>query len=1148
MSLHLHRSNAVESLVSELARLLKAHWPADPFEPVGIVVGSRGMERWLRHQIATYHGIAARLEFPFPRQAFDGATALLGGAVARADFWNLRGPVQDRWQVDALAFALVPLLRDALHLADFAAVRRYLGEAPLAAVSPRELAFARQVADTLDRLMHERSSDAVLWQSQPEQSPPQHRWLARLLHALDDPDAPNPAQQLEKLHRRAVTPTRQRMHVFGLSTMGPGDVQRLGCIARGMDVHVYVLAPSHVWWSDVRTHAELRKTLRHARTDAQRRQVEADLASQNPVLAALGGPSRDLQVQLEELGYEEYEPPVAPEAAPTHLLGRFQAWIGRADPVSHDDVWPEMEHDLSIAAHATFGPTRQVEALRDALLALFAADPLLEPRHVLVMTPDIETFAPLVAAIFARRGMAVSDTLDAQAAQLPVIPSAIADLGLRRTNPLAEVLLQLVTLAGERVTAAALLELITLQPVRDKLELRAEDLADMRDMMAQSGMRWAFDAVDRHRHAEQPELDQNTIRFGLERLALGVLMPDEAESLDVVAGPPMPLVPQPIAGRARVARVGKLIGLVRTLQRTCEVLLEPRPADAWSRDLIAALDDLTLTTPAQSWLRTSVLDALQALAAGAPQLGLPLARPTVLRWLEGRFDLPQKGDRAVSSAVTVCALEPMRSVPFRVVALLGMDDGVFPRGALPPGWDPFAEGRRTGERDRREIDRHLLLEALLSARSHFWLFWSGRDVRTGKALPAAVPVEELLETLTRLTGRKREHWVHTHPLQPWSPAEFAPHAPRSFDHGLLTAARTLQALRLDPHAPREAGLRAQDGAVLAPEAEQVTHIRITELASGLAAPQKLLLRDRMRLTLTDDETTLETREPLELDSLHGWAERDRLLTALLQPDVDEASLLARAVAHAGGRGALPLQAGGAAVLARELAMAHQVATRVAAVTWPRAELPDISLRLADGTDLSCGLPQAHTRDDGQTLLQWMTSSKRPGNKLQLQAWLTLLTARAAGLPVTAARLICAAESDKAAELWWLAPSVDDARQVLDDLVAIWRAARCQPLPLFPQTSPAIAALLAQDPDAPVAQLQQLLADHWIGDDNARGDASDAAVARLFGEDPPLDLAADPGPLGLRALASRVWLPLLAQLTAADAPEVAGWVAVEQEAG
>jgi exodeoxyribonuclease V gamma subunit len=1139
MLLRLHRSNAVESLVAELARQLQDAWPEDPFEPVGIVVGSRGMERWLRHQLATRHSIAAGIEFPFPRQAFDGATALLTGVTQRPDFWNFRAATSSRWQTDALAFTLIPLLRQSLQHPDFAAVRRYLGDDPPPAVATRELTFARQVAETLDRLMHERASDAAAWQEHPDAAPPQHRWLARLLQEVAVQAGPSPAQQSLALEHAAITPSRQRLHVFGLSTMGPGDVQRLGCIARGMAVHVYVLAPSHAWWADVRTHRDLRSALRSTRNDGQRRQLEADLASQNPVLAALGGPSRDLQVQLEDLGYAESELPPVERANPDSLLTRLQAWIADADAVPSDAPWPVETNERSLAAFATFGPTRQVEALRDRLLALFAEDETLEPRHVLVMTPDIETYAPLVAAIFARRGLATTTGN----AQLPGIATAIADLGLRRTNPLAEVLLQLLTLAGERVTASALLELLTLQPVRDKLELVAEDLADIRDMMAASGMRWAFDAADRHRHADQPELDQNTLRFGLERLALGALLPDETESLDVVPGLPMPLVPEPIAGRERVARLGKLIGFVRVVQRTCEHLQAPRVAREWARTLTEALADLTTTPATQAWLQASVLDVLRALADGAGDLALPLARTALQRWLEGRFEMPQKGDRAVSSAVTVCAMEPMRSVPFRVVALLGMDDGAFPRSAQAPGWDPFADSRRMGERDRRDIDRHVLLEALLSARTHFWLFWSGRDVRTGKHLPAAVPVEELVDTLSRLTGRPRAAWVQTQPLQPWSPAEFAQMAPQSFDHGLLLAARTLEAVRRGEREPVDGGLLARDGAVLAAEATPQMRIRIQELVDGLMAPHKLLLRARMQLQLTTDETALETREPLELDGLGGWAERDRLLTALLRADVSADTLVDRAVAHARGRGALPLEAGGAVVLAHELASAQQVAARAAAVPWPRRALPDVSLRMADGTELACALPEAHERD-GEFLLQFLTPSSKPSEKLKLQAWLTLLAARADGVPIAAVRAVGSADAARTAEAWLQPPSQDDAKLLLADLVAIWRAARCQPLPLFPATSPKLAVLLAHDPDAPAASLRHVLAASWTGDDFNRGDIADAAVLQLFGDVPPLDLIEDDGPLGLRALAMRVWVPLQAHGVASDAPEVAGWVAPE----
>ncbi len=1140
MALHLHRSNAVESLVAELAQQLHAHWPRDPFEPVGIVVGSRGMERWLRHQLATHHGIAARLDFPFPRQAFDGATALLADATTRADFWNHREVQQTRWQVDTLAFSLVPHLRHFLSHADFKAVQAYLGKDVDGPVSPRELTFARQVAEALDRLMHERGADAVSWQTTPEQAPPTHRWLAHLLHALGDPEAPSPAEQLQKLLKETVTSKPHRLHVFGLSTMGPGDVQRLGSIGKGLNVHVYVLAPSPVWWAHVNTRGDLRRKLRQQETDAARREVERDLASQNPVLAALGGPSRDLQVQLEELDYHEDErvPPLG-IAAPG-LLGQLQTWVGQAEALPRDAQWELANGDRSFVAHATYGPTRQVEALRDELLRLFAADPTLEPRHVLVMTPDIETYAPLVAAVFARSGLT---SLTSKSTRLPTIPTAIADLGLRSTNPLAEVLLQVLTLAGERVTAAALLELLTLQPVRERLELAPEDLTDLRDLIADSGMRWAFDAADRHRHADQPELDQNTIRFGLERLALGVLLPDEAATLDVIPGLPMPITPEPVASTERVARVGKLIGFARQVQAFCESLRTPRTADVWANDLNQVLDVLTETAPTQAWLRASVIDVVQLLEKGAEPLGLPLERTALLRWLQGRFELPQKGDRAVASAVTVCALEPMRSVPFRVVALLGMDDGKFPRGSQVPGWDPFADGRRTGERDRREIDRHLLLEALLSARTHFWLFWSGRDVGTGKPLPAAVPVEELLETLGRLTGLPRERLVRSHPLQPWSPQEFAADDPQTFDHGLLLAARSLDALRRGSLEAQDSGLLALQDAVLAPEREQQSRLSVAHLADGLLTPQKLLLKTRMQLSLSEETTTLETREPLELGSLGGWAERDRLLNALLAPGGETPDLLQRAVAHAAGRGALPLEAGGGTLLAGELAAARRTAQRVAHLAWPACPAPDVALRLDDGTELYGNVPAAYERE-GQRLLHWATASKQPNAKAQLTAWLTLLVARASGEPVAAARVAGSAEKNSDAETWFVPPTAEEAHALLVDLVTIWRAARNAPLPLFARTSPAAAAKLAADPEAP---LQAVLATAWTGGEYASGDADEPAVVRLFGAEPPRDLALADGPWSLRDLATRVWVPVIRGTVSPSAPEIAGWVDREQEA-
>ena len=69
-----------------------------------------------------------------------------------------------------------------------------------------------------------------------------------------------------------------------------------------------------------------------------------------------------------------------------------------------------------------------------------------------------------------------------------------------------------------------------------------------------------------------------------------------------------------------------------------------------------------------------------------------------------------------TGTLTVCTMVPMRSVPHRVVCLVGLDDGVFPRAGAVDGDDVLARRPMTGERDVRSEDRQLFLDAILAAR------------------------------------------------------------------------------------------------------------------------------------------------------------------------------------------------------------------------------------------------------------------------------------------------------------------------------------------------------------------------------------------------------------------------------------------------
>lgn len=1094
MTLHAYRSQRVEDLVTELATLLSSSWPDDPFAAVPIVVGSRGMERWLRHELATLLGSVAQVEFLFPRSAFEEASrALLGGDRTEAS---------DAWGGATLTTRVLTRMRARLREPAFERVRRYLGDGE-GCVRARELAFAQEVSATIERLLHDRPDDALAWLEPGARDriagkapPSEHAWLAALLSDLHaEIDDPSPARRLVSLRALPPSESGRSLIVFGLSTLRPGDKQRLAVLARHVDLHVFALAPSSEWWEDIRSRRAVLAALRAARSKDEIDASLAELDRRNLMLAANGAPSRDLQLWLEDTEYREQQRPPSPPPTST-LLGRLHRWIDAAADNPAPGEWSAHAGCASFEVHACHGPLRQCEALRDELLRRFAQDPTLEPRHVLVMTPDVATYAPLLAAVFARKSEGT-----------PSIPLHIADLGLRATNPVADALLQALELAEERVTASRLLDLLTLRPVRARFALADDDLADLRAMVVDSGIRWAWDAADR-KHHDQPELDQNTVRFGLERLALGVLMPDEG-GLTVLSGEGLgPAAPLDVATRDRVERFGRLAHVCRTLESVRDRVAGPASIDTWRGRLRALLDDLTLVEGNFAWLRVQVDETLAELLPEGAGAGLELDRSAITALARGAFDLPQHGDRPVTGAVTVCALEPMRSVPFRVVAMVGLDDGAFPRAGRAPAWDPFATARY-GEYDRRTIDRHLFLEAVLCARDALLLFGTGFEPKRGAHAPLSVVASELLEVVGSAVGKKADDLLVRHPLQPWSPKVFEDERRRPFDRLWVDAATALR------------GDRAVFGLGATPldarwplEENPSDSLSADQLASALVSPQRELLGRRLRLALDAEDATVPDREPIEHDTLEVWSIRDRALRALEKDkDVTVDSLEARLRAE----GVLPLKAGGRKALedcVRDARSARQRAERL-----PGARVDELQLACAID-EVTVSAVATDVRVVGaQRDLVWTSASKKPNLRSQLVAWITLLVACASGQPVRAAWVVgCSTTFELRA------PAVDEARAHLRALVDTWKSVRRGPLLLFPSLSCHALAGRRDHPGVPARAILLETRERWEGAPFVRGDVTDPWVSALFGHLSIEDLGdvADT----VIANAERVWGALL----------------------
>ena len=1159
MTLTVCRHPDVGVLVDVLANDLSCRWPADPFEPLPIVVGSRGMQQWLRQALTTRLGSLSSVEFPFPGPALLGATRWLmsGDSLEpRARFWSpeaARAPAAAAFTGPGLRARLLPLVREELGSKAFEAVARYLradsrAVAPDRPVGARELDLAGQIASALERLMYDRPADALLELSGVSTLKGDAAFLGVLLRRLHEgqADLTSPLREFERLDklqpRRPQAQLDRTLRVFGLSTLRPGDKLRLERLSRHFEVALFMLSASRAWFQDIKTPRESSRAVMRARTAAERDALAEAAFARNPILAANGRPSRDLQAWLETQSYEELDEEAAdrPLAEPDSVLRHLQGWLDRADdrpvepasavagvePPTSTLAWADVISGLpSIELHATHGPLRQCEALRDALLRRFALDPTLEPRHILVLTPDLGAFAPLIAAVFGRNEKGFA----------PTIPVHIADLGLRATNPVAETLLSALALGEERVTATRLAELLDLQPVRTRFRLDEEDVMDLRSLIEASALRWGWDSADRLEH-DQPELDTNTLRFGLERMVLGILMPDEG-GLAVVRGAPQdrigplgPAVPLELQSQARFTRVGRLLLICDALDQTRRAAKVPATAAIWRERLTSVLDTLTDVPEKLAWQRVEVTETLAELLPDGPLENGPSVNgpleyglDAVVRLLSGAFELPQRGSKPAGGAVTVCALEPMRSVPFRVVAMLGLDDGLFPRVPTGPAWDPMVNEKRTGEYDRRDIDRHLFLEAILSARDALLVFYTGFEPKQGKVIPASVAVIELQEIL-RAAGGQAISELLVHPLQPFSPRAFSEPRLLPFDGTIQAAARA----RLVGASAVE--LRSGPLDVLAkplsPPLLPTLSLSVEALASALARPQRAFLSGRMGLNLRRVSTRLPDREPIEFDeyatlNLAGRIDRELAVEGAPPPSLEAIEARLRA------EGGLAHRSEGSRMLEDALADVQRVRER-ASKMGPSLGARTFSAQLANGFVMSGSCADVRQAENGQLILVRRNFSKSIDPRTELEFALLVTVACAHLGPELSRGALVSADECTPLTLFW--PPRDPC-EVLEHYLGLHSRAHCEALLLFrtlsrqlavPRTPKQVEA--APRPPSPAERVYKA-GGKW-DDMRGHGDRHDVWTDALFGEFSIDDLGQPEVASELVKLAEYTWNPVL----------------------
>ncbi|MEN8260776.1 MAG: exodeoxyribonuclease V subunit gamma [Pseudomonadota bacterium] len=1016
--LYLYQSNRLERLIDLLDAIVNVPLSA-PFESETVVVPSKGMGRWISLRLAERNGICANMAFPLPASfLWHTLRTALGDLPKRSAF-----------DPEVLTWRIMERIADPAFLAEAPRLQTYLDQGD----DFRRFELACRIADGFDKYLVYRPDWIAGWEKGHRfDLGPDEAWQQPLWRGLaQDHAEPHRARLIERLCDRlgqsdSNLTLPERIIIFGLSSSPPVFLEVIKALSERTDVCLFVLNPCREPWGEIRDKKEIAREAKDS--DAGEMFLEVG----NPLLASLGKQGREFFDAI--LGEFPEIHPLFDDAGeyPGNLLDTLQQDILKLVDREHGAKQTIRPDDRSLQIHVCHSPLREVEALHDQLLTLFDADSGLQPGDVAVLAPDISTYAPLIEAVFAPHEDA------------PSIPYSIADRGLAQEQPIIETFLRLLDLRNSRFEAEEVLSLLDEGAIRRRFGLADADIDLIHQWVRASGIRWGRDAEHKRFLGVAP-VDRHTWGEGLRRVMLGYALPVS------VAGTSQPLFRDLLpyddieGGRAEI--FGRFAAFVETLFTFADRLTPKHSISEWSDLLNALTDSLFLaddseTVPQQLRVTFDLLRELGRQAQYRDKVGVA----AVKSWLSKQWRENPGSSGFLTGGVTFCNLVPMRNLPFKVICLLGLNDGDFPRQQRPPGFDLMSRHPRRGDRSRRFDDRYLFLETLLSTHKVLYVSYVGRSIRDNSELPPSVLVADLLDVVKRsceMPGADiTDHVVTHHPLQPFSSVYFRGDKTRpGYSRLWLNAARLAGKGTEEPK--RLIGERL-------PEAEpEWNAMDLETLTQFYLHPARFLLRQRLGIDLRATGAVFENREPFGLDYFGKEAVRRQVVDTILK---EREPGSAYDISNAAGL--LPDGGYGRALYDREQSVAEDLAFRI------RNEMPDsvlspVEIRFEHGGML---LTAWFNSVSAEGLVDYRLNDLKPRDLLH--AWLrhlALCLARPEGA-AWKSRLI---GKDKSVVF----NTVEDPELLLAQLLKHYRRGLTRPLPFFIKSSYAYAERIAKDADA-----------------------------------------------------------------------------------
>ncbi|TGC15286.1 exodeoxyribonuclease V subunit gamma [Escherichia sp. E4385] len=990
--LRVYHSNRLDVLEALMEFIVERERLDDPFEPEMILVQSTGMAQWLQMTLSQKFGIAANIDFPLPASFIWDMFVRVLPEIPKESAFNKR----------SMSWKLMTLLPQLLDREDFTLLRHYLTDDS----DKRKLfQLSSKAADLFDQYLVYRPDWLAQWEAghlveglgeaQAWQAP---LWkvLVEYTHELGQPrwHRANLYQRfIETLESATTCPPGlpSRVFICGISALPPVYLQALQALGKHIEIHLLFTNPCRYYWGDIKDPAYLAKLLtRQRRHSFEDRELplfrDSENAGQlfnsdgeqdvgNPLLASWGKLGRDYIYLLSDLESSQ-ELDAFVDVTPDNLLHNIQsdilelenhavAGVNIEEFSRSDNKRPLDPQDSSITFHVCHSPQREVEVLHDRLLAMLEEDPTLTPRDIIVMVADIDSYSPFIQAVF---GSAPADRY---------LPYAISDRRARQSHPVLEAFISLLSLPDSRFVSEDVLALLDVPVLAARFDITEEGLRYLRQWVNESGIRWGIDD-DNVRELELPATGQHTWRFGLTRMLLGYAM-------ESAQGEWQSVLPYDESSGLIAELVGHLASLLMQLNIWRRGLAQERPLEEWlpvCRDMLNAFFLPDAETEAAMTLIEQQWQAIIAEGLGA-QYGDAVPLSLLRDELAQRLDQERISQRFLAGPVNICTLMPMRSIPFKVVCLLGMNDGVYPRQLAPLGFDLMSQKPKRGDRSRRDDDRYLFLEALISAQQKLYISYIGRSIQDNSERFPSVLVQELIDYIGQshyLPGdealncdeseaRVKAHLTCHHTRMPFDPQNYQPGNLQSYAREWLPAAS-------------QAGKAHSEFVQPLPFTLPET-VPLETLQRFWAHPVRAFFQMRLQVNFRTEDSEIPDTEPFILEGLSRYQINQQLLNALVEQD--DAERLFRRFRAAGD---LPYGAFGEIFWETQCQEMQQLADRVIACRQPGQSM-EIDLA-CNGVQITGWLPQVQS--DG--LLRWRPSLLSVAQGMQL--WLEHLVYCASG--------------------------------------------------------------------------------------------------------------------------------------------------------